>query len=545
MICVYPPAETDFTGNGAAVLTPTAAKIRMVAGGEYSFSLDHPLDPWGKWKYLVREAVVRLPVPKETIPAASVGYDTDIYKTTAKADLREGPSEPTTINYQQWVAGTTYTVGAKVTHQYHNYKCTYFDESSGQIMVPPNNSSWWTEIARRTSGSPVISTLNAGTELYLLEDVDTNWYKMSTTYGLTGYIKKSQVAYDRHISPSDLQPRVITEQLFRIKSVNVDKKNAKVSISGVHVSNDLNGVLVKEVNVTDAVPAMAIGKITEAFMESYRGNIATNITDDTYGKYTGQIKRKNGMFCLTDPDTGIVPTFDARFTRDNWDLFIMEKTATSAVCRIQYGKNADGIQWNVKTNSLILRVVPVAKAENGEDLYLPEDYIDSAYIGNYPVTYMESLNVKGQVGKDDGSGTDTNWTEETLLDEMRAKAQARFDVDKVDIPVTDVTVQLERLENTAEYAWMKGLREVVLYDYIDVEDPDIGLDITLTVSEIEFDCIKEKIVGIKLSNNIYGERNTVAGYNIVNGALTENKLAGGVKDNIIQDAVSQVLAILD
>jgi phage minor structural protein len=545
VICVYPPAETDFTGNGAAVLTPTAAKIRMVAGGEYSFSLDHPLDPWGKWKFLVREAVVRLPVPKETIPAASVGYDTDIYKTTAKADLREGPSEPTTINYQQWVAGNTYSVGAKVTYQYHNYKCTYFDAASGQVMVPPNNSSWWTEIARRTSGSPVISTLNTGTELYLLEDVDTNWYKMSTTYGLTGYIKKSQVAYDRHISPSDLQPRVITEQLFRIKSVNVDKKNAKVSISGVHVSNDLNCVLVKEVNVTDAVPAMAIGKITEAFMESYRGNIATNITDDTYGKYTGQIKRKNGMFCLTDPDTGIVPTFDARFTRDNWDLFIMEKTATSAICKIKYGKNADGIQWNVKTNSLILRVVPVAKAENGEDLYLPENYIDSAYIANYPVTYMEPLNVKGQVGKDDGSGTDTNWTEETLLDEMRAKAQARFDVDKVDIPVTDVTVQLERLENTAEYAWMKGLREVVLYDYIDVEDPEIGLDITLTVSEIEFDCIKEKIVGIKLSNNIYGERNTVAGYNIVNGALTENKLAGGVKDNIIQDAVSQVLAILD
>ena len=545
MICVYPPAETDFTGNGAAVLMPKAARIRMVAGGEYSFSLDHPLDPWGKWKYLVREAVIRLPVPKETIPAASVGYDTDIYKTTAKADLREGPSEPTIINYQAWVAGTTYNVGDRVTHYSRNYKCTYFDESSGQIMVPPNNSSWWTEIARRTSGSPVISTLNTGTELYLLEDVDANWYKMSTTYGLTGYIKKSQVTYDRHISPSDLQPRVITEQLFRIKNVNVDKKNAKVSVSGVHVSNDLNGLLVKEVNVTDAVPAMAIGKITEAFMESYRGNIATNITDDTYGKYTGQIKRKNGMFCLTDPDVGIVPTFDARFTRDNWDLFIMEKTAASAVCRIQYGKNADGIQWNVKTNGLILRVVPVAKAENGEDLYLPENYIDSAYINNYPVTYMEPLNVKGQVGKDDGSGTDTNWTEETLLDEMRAKAQARFDVDKVDIPVTDVTVQLEQLENTAEYAWMKGLREVVLYDYIDVEDPDIGLDITLTVSEIEFDCIKEKIVGIKLSNNIYGNRNTVAGYNIVNGALTENKLAGGVKDNIIQDAVSQVLAILD
>lgn len=545
MICVYPPDETLFTGNGAAVLTPTAGKIRMVAGGEYSFSMDHPLDPWGKWKYLVREAVIRLPVPKEEIPAASVGYDTDVYKTTTKADLREGPSEPTIITYAEWDYEEPYVVGSKVTYLNHNYRCTYYDSGSGQKFVPPNNSSWWTEIPRWTNGSPIVSTLNTGTELYLIEDVDASWYKVSTTFGLVGYIKKSQVTYDRHISPSDLQPRIITEQLFRIKNVNVDKKSGKVSVSGVHVSNDLNGVLVKEVNITDAVPAMAIGKITEAFMEDYRGNIATNITDDSYGKYTGEIKRKNGMFCMTDPDVGVVPTFDARFTRDNWDLFIMEKSAAAAAYKIQYGKNADGIQWNVSTSGLILRVVPVAKAENGEDLYLPENYIDSAYITNYPVIYMEPLNVKGQVGKDDGTGTDTKWTESALLDEMRAKAQARFDVDKVDIPVTDVTVQLEALENTAEYAWMKGLQNLVLYDAVEAVDPDIGLDITLTASEIEFDFIRKKIVGIKLSNNIYGNRNTVAGYNIVNGALTENKLAGGVKDNIIQDAVSQVLAIIE
>ena len=121
MICVYPTDASDFTGNGNAVLVPLKAKVRMVAGGECSFTMEHPLDPWGKWKYLVREAIVKLPVPKETIPAASVGYDTDIYKTTAKADLREGPSEPTTINYQQWVAGNTYSVGSKVTYNNHNF----------------------------------------------------------------------------------------------------------------------------------------------------------------------------------------------------------------------------------------------------------------------------------------------------------------------------------------------------------------------------------------------------------------------------------------
>lgn len=544
MICVYPVMETAFTGNGAAVLTPISARVRMVAGGECSFTMEHPMDPWGHWKYLVREAIVKLPVPKETIPAASVGYDTDVYKTTTKADLREGPSEPTVINYSSWPLANT-QVGSKCTYNNKNYKCVYWDPSNPGAGYPPSQNDWWQQIARYTSGSPVIVTLNSGTELFLVEDYDTSWYKMVTTYGLEGYIKKSQVAYDRHISPSDLQPRVVTEQLFRIKDVSVDRKRGTVSISGNHVSNDLNGVLVREVNVTNVVPAMAIGKITEAFMMNYQGNIATNITDDSYGTYTASIKRKNGMFCLTDPDTGIVPTFNARFTRDNWDLFIMENSAETPAYKLQYGRNVNGIIWRVRTGGLVTRVVPVAKAKNGDDLYLPENYIDSDHIGSYPVVYMETLNVKGQVGKDDGSGTDTNWTEETLLEEMRTKASERFSVDKVDIPVTEVTVQLEKLGNTAEYAWMKGLEELVLYDLVEAIEPDIGLDITLTVSEIEYDCIKEKITGLKLSNNIYDKNKTVAGYNIINGCLTENKLAGGVKDNIVQDAVDKVLSIIE
>lgn len=543
MICVYPTTATTFTGNGAAVLTPISARLKMVAGGECSFTMEHPMDPWGHWKYLVREAIVKLPVPKETIPAASVGYDTDIYKTTGTAYLREGPSEPQTINYSTWSQYNTYSVGSKVTQGNKNYQCIYWDNDSPMRANAPSGSPWWTEIPRYTSGSPVIATLKAGTEMYLLEEYDAYWYQMSTTYGLTGYIKKSDVVYDRHISPEDLQPHVITEQLFRIKEVTVDRKNGTVSLSGNHVSNDLNGVLVKEVNVTNVVPAMAIGKIVENFMMDYRGNIATNITDDTHGTYTGTIKRKNAMFCLTDPDTGIVPTFDARFTRDNWDLYVMEKSGSGPVYTIQYGRNVNGIIWRVRTGGLITRVVPVAKTENGEDLYLPENYVDSSYISNYPVIYMETLNVKGQVGHDDGEGG--TWTEETLLAEMRTKAGERFSVDKVDLPVTEVTVQLERLANTAEYAWMKGLEELILYDEVKAVDPDIGLDITLTVSEIEYDCVKEKISGIKLSNNIYDANKTVAGYNIINGCLTENKLAGGVRDGLVSDAVEQVLSIIE
>lgn len=545
MISVFAVDASTFTGNGAAVLCPLSATIRMVAGGEYSFSMEHPIDPWGKWKYLVREAIIRLPVPKEVIQAASVGYDTDVYKTNTDATLRDGPSEPSTISYTSWDITAYYSVGSKVSWQNKNYQCNYYDETSAYAHVAPPSCNWWVEIPRTTSGAAALATLKTGTELYLTESYDTTWDKMCTTYGLEGYIKKSEVTYDRHISPSDLQPRVITEQLFRIKDVTVDRKSGTVKVSGNHVSNDLNGVLVRDVNVTDVVPAMAIGKITEAFMMDYKGNIATNIADDSFGTYTGTIKRKNGMFCLTDPDTGIVPTFEARFTRDNWDLFIMYKASMDPAYEIRYGQNVNGIIWRVKTDKLITRVVPVAKAENGDDLYLPENYVDSSYINNYPAIYMEALNVKGQVGKETETGSGTIWTEEDLFDEMRAKAQERFSVDKVDIPVTEVTVQLEMLSNTAEYAWMKGLENLVLYDLVIVKDTDIGLSVQLEVSEIEYDCIKEKITGLKLTNNIYNESKTVSGYNIVNGCLTENKLAGGVRDGIIRDAVDTVISMIE
>ena len=544
MICVFLLSDTTLSGAGAQVLMPISAKVRQVAGGEYSFTMEHPIDPWGKWTYLVREAVIRLPIPKETIPAAYIGTDTDVYVTNTSAALRDGPSEPSTITYSSWVSGTSYAVGSKVTSNSKNYQLIA-QLTGNEIYTNPSSSAKWKSIARQTSGAAVLVTLKTGQELYYVSTYDSTWYQMTTTYGLTGFIKKSQVTYSRHISPSDVHPRTITEQLFRIKDVKVDRKNGVVSVSGNHVSNDLNGVLVKNVEVVDVSPGMAISKMTEAFMTSYRGTIATNITDVSYGTYTGTIKLKNAMFCLTDPDVGIVPKFDARFTRDNWDLFVMYKSGIGDVFTLRYAKNVNGIIWRVKTNNLITRVVPVAKAENGEDLYLPEVNVDSFYISNYPVIYMEGLNVKGQVGKETETGSGTTWTETELYAEMRTKARDRFLTNKVDIPVTEVTVQLELLEDTEEYKWMKGLEELVLYDEVQTYDPDIGLNIQLEVSEIEYDCIKKKITGMKITNNMYEKDKSVSGFNIVNGSLTMNKIDAGTKSDLISDAVDAVLNIIE
>ena len=540
MICVFEPLAADFSGNGKAALMPTGGSIRMVAAGDYSFTMEHPIDPWGKWKELKRESIVKLPVPEEVIPNSYSGIEADVYKTTAEAPMYQDADAPTTITYPTWTTSPEpdYEPGSKVTYVNENYQCTYYDPQNYLSTVPPlSNHSWWQKIARQTPGAPVLVTLKAGTELYLVEDVDSSWLKLCTKYGLTGYVLKTQATYDHHASASENQPRVITEQLFRIKEVNVDRDGGKVSVSGVHVSYDLNGDLVDDIEMGQVSAAMAIGRIYENLLMDYRGMIATDLTDTGSVTFSGKFGKKNGMYCLTDPESGVVATFGAKLTRDNWDLFVLEKTATDRGYRIRYAKNVNGIQWKEKTDKLVTRVIPVAKNQDGTDLYLPEKWVDSTHISDYPVIYMETLKVNGQVGKDDGSGTDTVWTEANLLDEMRAKAGERFSVAKVDEPVTEVTVQLQALENTAEYAYLKDLLKVLLYDTVTVSDPEIGKSAQLTVTELEWDYILKKITGLKLSNIDTNITKSVTGYNVANGSIGQEKL----KDDVIRQAVSDAV----
>jgi len=533
MICVFDKDNLNFEGNGNAVLLPTEAKVRSVAGGNYDLTMVHPMEPEEKWRHLVPGAIVRVPIPEEEIENAFSGYEADVYKTTADAELREGPSEPTVINYTAWAVGNSYAVGTKVTFLNKNYECTYWDAGSGFIYLDPAHSSWWKEIARYTSGSAVLVSLPAGSELYFVQDYDSTWYKMSTYYGVEGYIKKSQVTFYKHLSQDETKPRIIREQLFRITNATADTKSHVVNVTAQHVSYDLNGIIVQDVSIKQASPAMAIGRMVEGFMIPYDGTIATNLTSDDNGTYTDDIKGKTGMYCFLDPDKGIVGKFDAALKRDNWDLFILQKTNTNRGFSIRYRKNLLGVSWARKSDGLITRVVPVAKDEKGDALYLPEKWIDSDYINDYPVIRMERLSMKEQVGKDKGTGDGSTWTLSDLYDEMRAKAAERFTVDKVDRIVDEVTVDFEQLGDTDEHAALKGFEKVLLYDAVTVIHEDIGLNMVMTVNELEWDAIRQKITSVKVSNVGNRAGRSVTGYNVQNKSIGWQKLTDDVSDDII------------
>ncbi len=530
-ISVFAPMNLDrFNNNGVAILRPTYGRGVTVAGGKCSITLRHPIDPEGKWAYLVPEAIIRAPVPEETIENAFAGIEVDLYRTNTSAALRDGPSEPTVITYEAWSPDGNYPVGKKVTYTYNskNYQCVYFDETSPYKNVAPPNSDWWKEIARYSPGASVLVQLASGQDLYFLEDAGSGWYYMSTPLGIEGYVKANQVTFIQHMTPEESQERTIRDQLFRITDVTVNTKTMEVEVYAEHVSYDLAAILLRDVQISKATPAFAINRIMDGLMEPYRGTVSTNLTTDAYGTYTGKINGKNGIYAFLDPDNGIVPTFQARFTRDNWDLFILENTHKDRGVRIKYGVNSKGIVWKRSRNNLALRVVPVAKDADGNDYYLPELYVESPDINDHPVKYMYRLSVKGQIGKDDGTGTNTKWTAETLCDEMRTKAQELFDVDHADQIYHEITVDSEQMGDTEEHAWMRDLQHVLLYDTVHADDERVGLEnVPLEVTEIEWDFVTQrppKITKIKVSTAIDHGLTTVAGYNIGNNSIGAEKM---------------------
>jgi len=540
MISVFDIGNENYESNGNVILQPIEGTIKQVAGGNYDLTMTHQIDPQGKWKHLVPGAILKIPVPEEKIENAYSGYEADVYKTLDKTVMREEPVEPQTITYPTWPNTTMPSsgsqVGAKTSYGGRNYKCIYWDPSSRGAGVPPPEISWWVQIPRQTSGAAVVASLSKGTELYLVETVDSTWYKMSTYYGLVGYVKRSDVTFVRHLSPSETKPRVITTQLFRIGKSTVDTKNRTVTVNAKHVSYDLNGVLIQNVKISQASPAMALGKIIDDFMIPYAGTIATNLTTEDDGTYTGEIKGKNGTFALLDPDQGIVSKFDAAYRRDNWDIFVMKKTETDRGFQIRYSKNMLGVNWSRDEDGLVTRIVPVAKNEKGDDLYLPAKWVDSIRINDYPVIKMERLTVKGQVGKDKGLGDDSTWTEMDLLAEMRTKAQERFTVDKVDQILEEITVDFEILGDTEEYMAMKGLEKALLYDTVSVINEEIGLDVKLFVSELEWDFIRQKIKALKLTNiNRYAGKATTTGYQVQAKSIGSGKLSDDVTEEIMDE----------
>ena len=79
---------------------------------------------------------------------------------------------------------------------------------------------------------------------------------------------------------------------------------------------------------------------------------------------------------------------------------------------------------------------------------------------------------------------------------------------------------------------MRPFQDVNLYDVITCTASPVGMDVKLSVTEIQWDYIQKRVVGLKACTNRKYTAPTVAGYNMANNSITTEKLTNATIQEI-------------
>ena len=527
-VILYSPWAKEFGGTyGAGLLTPSECTVTQEAGGEYSVSLRHPMTPDGRWRQLVPFAIIRVPVPAEDTPFIDaegevVTEGLEIWRALANAGWY---TSTRTITYDTWQPATYYAQGAYCRWSGINYRAIV-GHTSGQTWA--DTTAYWKS---QGTGAPTPARkLQEWTRLYVSDSSGTTWLFVKLSTGETGYVKKTEADYLRTATAEDVaelstSERHITDQPFRLTEVTLDGKT--VTARGQHVSYDANLWLLDAVEIQDEPIGDAILDIKAALIgeettpdgrEPFR-IFAQNTGGTISAAYTG----KTPTAAILDPDLGLVPLYRSRLVRDGWDFFLVSNDATDRGFRLTYGINLTGVSWQRDFSGLITRIMPEAKDADGNPYRLPEIFVDSPVRNAYPVTAYQILQVNAQIGKQkpDGSG---NWTEAEVIAEMRARAQDRYLVDRVDQPTVELSVEFALLGQAVGFEAYRGLERVSLYDTVTVEHPDLGLETAIQVKGYEWDAIRQRFTRLTLGDVFSHGTRQLSGYELADGAITLDKI---------------------
>lgn len=553
-----------------AVLHPAECVIAESAGGEYELSMVYPMD--AVWREIVPDRLIRAPVPHlhlDAIKAQDAAMwevtpvdgttKVPLWKIVPTVYTKKNSGSESSTGLFAWDASKSYTAGWHVIYNSRVYVCSRDTQDS---HIPPEGAeqsgAYWAYVSTveeyaeehsqgggtivRTAGEK-IEDLPEGTKMVKLGDLDQKYMLVRATTGKMGYIEKgkcTELQETGSIDTTIIPAHDIKRQYFRIYGTEISSEDHTITVSARHISYDADMLRLKECATVEASAAIAVQMLQQCYImtpasmldETMSAEDRTIATDITGGKITADWSWASPISAICDPENGIVSQLKARLIRDNDDILILDNDRPSNGMSIRYGVNLIGVTVNVDNTDLVTRIIPVAKAEDDSRLYLPENYLDSAHIYDYPLIRYEVLEVSAKVGQEveqPDSMETKKYTDEDVFQKMREEGQKRFDEDFCDLPQMTVDVEFLLLGDTEEYRQYRGLQKLNLYDLVRVRHEQMGIDVTLQVSGYEWDAILRRYNGITLGNPWEYGSGTVSGYQIGSRAISERALSPGLK----------------
>ncbi|SHI89210.1 phage minor structural protein, N-terminal region [Clostridium amylolyticum] len=308
-------------------------------------------------------------------------------------------------------------------------------------------------------------------------------------------------------------PTPMGNQFFRIYKKN--KNMSGIKVNARHIFYDLIDNFIEDSRAANTDGKGVLNIVLTSTQYPHR---FTSLSD-LPGSKTAHFIEKNPVEAIFSED-GIIDTWGGELERDNFLIKLLQNRGKDRGVTIRYGKNLLGIDEDLSLDSVVTRIKP----QGYGGLSLPEKYVDSDLINNYPHPKIRNIEYS-DIKVDEKSGI----TEAMAIAKLRERAQQEFTINKIDIPPANYKVDFLELSKTEEYKNYAVLERVYLCDTVTVKHLKYGFDLKAKVIKYKYDCLSNRYKEIELgsfkdniSNTLNSIRNTVN--QILQDAVTGTKM---------------------
>ena len=150
-------------------------------------------------------------------------------------------------------------------------------------------------------------------------------------------------------------------------------------------------------------------------------------------------------------DGGLVEKYGGELARDWFDCVHRQARGQQHRRADPAAQEPAGISYDVDLTDVVTRIMPTGEDKDGNLLYLPEVYIDSPNIGNYP--HPKWIHLAVSEAKEVTEG-DERKSKDQCYAELRTAVQAEYDKG-CDLPTVTLKVDFINCAETEEYSGYK------------------------------------------------------------------------------------------
>ncbi|QNO17875.1 phage tail spike protein [Caproicibacterium amylolyticum] len=276
-------------------------------------------------------------------------------------------------------------------------------------------------------------------------------------------------------------------QAFRIYRVVKNAVDGTIKVNARHIFYDLLANFVEDVRPTGKNGTQAGQQILSGCQYLTPFTFASDITHTVTAYF---IRQSPVQAFLGDTDQAFISRWGGEIIRDNYNIAINTRLGADNGVRISYGKNMAGLEFNEDTSGVATRILPTALTADNQILLLPEKYVDSPHISEYPFPIIATMDTGYQIGKD-VDGAVPYPTVDSCYTAMRQFASDKF-LAGTDIPKLSLSVDFVDWKDITGYEKYKSLLTVGLGDDVTVDYAPFGVSVKLRVCAVSYNCLTDR-----------------------------------------------------